>query len=82
MNPGDKIVNFCTAVKRGFGTIVDASVKPEYERMFESALEPKDLSTLLAILEKYDLLDKKASVNKVPGFYQNMHKKMSSGEKF
>ena len=81
MNPGDKIVNFCTAVKRGFGSIVDSSVKPEYERMFEQALQPRELSALLAILEKHDLLDKKTSVNKVPGFYQNMHKKVVSGEK-
>jgi len=70
----DRIINFCTSVKRGFGTIVDSSVKVEYERVYETSLHPQELSTLLALLEKHELLDKKRCVNKAPNFYQEMHK--------
>jgi hypothetical protein len=73
----DKIVDFCTSVKKGFGTIVDASVKNEFERIHESKLDSDNLGKLLALLERHELLDKKFSVNKGDKFYQFMYKKMN-----
>lgn len=73
----DSLVEFCTSVKRGFGTIVDTNVKGEFERLHESSLDSYDLGRLLALLEKHDLIDKKNSVNKGNGFYQFMLKKMN-----
>jgi hypothetical protein len=73
----DKIVEFCTAVKKGFGTIVDAHVKVEFERIHESSLPPNELGKLLALLEKHELLDKKYSVNAGDKFYQFMYNKMN-----
>jgi hypothetical protein len=73
----DQIVEFCTSVKKGFGTISDSSVKHEFERMSESAIQPQHLGKLLALLERHNLLDKKNSVNKEEKFYQFMYKKMN-----
>jgi hypothetical protein len=75
----DKIVQFCTAVKMGFGSIADSSVKKEYERVNESEIDSKMLGRLLAILEKHSLLDKKSSVNKQDNFYQVMYTRMING---
>lgn len=69
-----QIVSFCNSVKHGFGTIVDCIVKTEFERLNESKLDPASLGTLLALLEKHNLLDKKNSVNKGETFYRDMYK--------
>jgi hypothetical protein len=81
MNSQERITDFCVKVKKGFGNIVDTIVKTEYERVYEKAIEGDDLATLLALLEKHDLLDKKRCVNKTPGFYQSMYKKMNENKK-
>ena len=73
----DKIADFCTSIKRGLGTIVDSSVKSEFERVHESKLESMDLGKLLALLERHELLDKRFSVNKGDKFYQFMYRKMN-----
>ena len=78
MKNEDKILEFCNSVKKGFGTITDSLVKSEFERIYETAVESTELATLLALLEKHELLDKKKSVNKGENFYQFMHKKMKS----
>lgn len=70
-----KIIDFCNSVKNGFGSIVDRQVKTEYERINES-IDSESLGTLLALLEKHNLLDKKNSVNTSASFYQEMYKKM------
>jgi hypothetical protein len=75
----DKIVEFCTAVKMGFGSITDSSVKKEFERLNESEIDSKSLGRLLSILEKHSLLDKKNSVNKLDNFYQVMYNRMING---
>jgi hypothetical protein len=80
MNNQEKIVEFCTKVKKGFGTIVDTIVKTEFERIYENRLEGEELATLLALLEKHDLLDKKRCTNSAPGFYQDMRKKMKESK--
>lgn len=76
MKDKKKIIEFCNSVKNGFGTIVDTMVKTEYERINESSIDPVSLAMLLALLEKYNLLDKKRCVNKEENFYQNMYKKI------
>jgi hypothetical protein len=76
MKIDDQIVQFCGAVKQGFGNITDSLVKSEFERINETSLEPENLGKLLALLEKHDLLDKKFSINKEPQFYQFMYRKM------
>lgn len=81
MNNQERIVEFCTKVKKGFGTIVDTIVKTEYERVYENHINGDDLATLLALLEKHDLLDKKRCVNRTPSFYQEMRKKMNENKK-
>ena len=73
----NKIVEFCNSVKRGFGSIIDSSVKIEFERINESVIESSELGRLLAILEKHELLDKKKSINKGDKFYQFMYTKMN-----
>ena len=73
----EQIVEFCNSVKKGFGTIPDSLVKKEFERIYETNIEPTNLGKLLALLEKHELIDKKHSVNKVDNFYQFMNKKMS-----
>ena len=78
MRNDEKIAEFCTSIKRGLGSIVDSSVKAEYERVNETKISPVELGKLLAILEKHNLLDKKLSVNRAPGFYQHMYSKMIS----
>jgi hypothetical protein len=77
MKIDEQIVNFCTAVKGGFGTISDSTVRLEFERINETKIETEDLGKLLALLERYELLDKKSSVNKEDQFYQFMYKKMT-----
>jgi len=77
MKIDEQIVNFCASVKNGFGTISDSTVRIEFERINETKIETEDLGKLLALLEKYDLLDKKSSVNKEDQFYQFMYKKMT-----
>lgn len=72
------IVEFCTSFKKENKTIVDSVVKNAYEKMYESSLEIKDLSTLLALLERHEILDKPKCVNSQPGFYQSMHKKFKN----
>ena len=81
MNSQERIVEFCTKVKKGFGTIVDTIVKTEYERVYENHIDGDDLATLLALLQKHDLLDKKRCVNRSQGFYQDMRKKMNENKK-
>lgn len=81
MNSQDRIVDFCNKVKKGFGTIVDTIVKTEYERVYERSLNGEDLATLLALLEKHELLDKKRCVNTSPKFYQQMYTKMNESKK-
>jgi len=81
MNSHERIVEFCTSVKRGFGSIVDSTVRSEYERIYERQLEGEELATLLALLEKHELLDKKRGVNKAPTFYQTMYKKINEQKK-
>lgn len=81
MNPDDKIIDFCNKVKKGFGTIVDTIVKTEYERVYEKSLSGGELATLLALLEKHELLDKKRCVNSSPKFYQQMYIKMNESKK-
>lgn len=81
MKPQEMIVEFCTSVKKGFGSISDSSVKAEFERIYETSIETTDLATLLALLERHELLDKKKSVNKDEKFYQFMYKKMKSEQK-
>lgn len=76
MKDEKKIVEFCNSVKNGFGTIVDTIVKTEYERINESSIDPVSLVTLLALLEKHNLLDKKRCTNKEQNFYQDMYKKI------
>lgn len=71
-----KIVDFCNSVKKGLGTIVDTIVKTEFDRINEASIDSKSLATLLALLEKHDLLDKKHCVNKQATFYQDMYKKI------
>lgn len=73
----NKITAFCNSVKKGFGTILDSSVKTEFERINESSIEVEELGRLLAILEKHELLDKKKSINKGDKFYQFMYTKMN-----
>ena len=80
MNSQERIVDFCTKVKKGLGTIVDTIVKTEYERVYESQIESKDLASLLALLEKHNLLDKKRGVNNTPHFYQNMYRKINESK--
>jgi hypothetical protein len=80
MNSQERIVDFCTKVKKGLGTIVDTIVKTEYERVYESQIESKDLASLLALLEKHNLLDKKRGVNNAPHFYQNMYRKINESK--
>ena len=75
------IVEFCSSVKKGFGSIMDSTVKAEFERIYETSLETNDLATLLALLEKHELLDKKKSVNKDEKFYQFKNKKMKAENK-
>ena len=77
MKIDEQIVNFCTSVKNGFGTITDSTVRLEFERINETKIETEELGKLLALLERYELLDKKASVNKEDQFYQFMYKKMT-----
>ena len=77
MSREEKITKFCVSVKRGFGTIVDTIVKTEYERVNECNIESNDLATLLALLEKHNLLDKKRCINAEPNFYQTMYKKIN-----
>lgn len=77
MKIDEQIVKFCTSVKSGFGTISDSTVRLEFERINETKIETEDLGKLLALLEKYELLDKKSSVNKEDQFYQFMYKKMT-----
>lgn len=81
MNSQERIVEFCTSVKKGFGSIVDSTVKAEYERIYERQIQGEELATLLALLEKHDLLDKKRGVNKAPAFYQTMYKKINEQKK-
>lgn len=81
MKNQEMIVEFCSAVKKGFGSITDSSVKGEFERIYETSIETTDLATLLALLEKHELLDKKRSVNKDEKFYQFMYKKMKAEKK-
>ncbi len=76
MRIDEQIVSFCTSVKSGFGNIPDSIVRSEFERVYETKLKTEDLGQLLALLEKYRLLDKKTSVNKEDQFYQFMYKKM------
>jgi hypothetical protein len=76
MKIDEQIVNFCASVKNGFGTISDSTVRVEFERINETRIETVDLGKLLALLEKYELLDKKSSVNKEDQFYQFMYRKM------
>lgn len=71
-----RIVDFCNSVRKGFGSIVDTIVKREYERINESSIDSVSLATLLALLEKHNLLDKKYSTNKSPVFYQEMYNKI------
>lgn len=71
------IEEFCLSVKRGFGTIPDMIVKKEFERVYETQIDPVSLATLLALLEKHSLLDQRVSVNN-NGFYQEMYRKMKS----
>lgn len=80
MSSQENIVKFCSSVKKGFGTIADSSVKTEFERIYETALPTNDLATLLALLEKHELLDKKRCINKEPHFYQAMYKKMKGSK--
>jgi hypothetical protein len=80
MKIDEQIVNFCASVKNGFGTISDSTVRIEFERINETKIETEDLGKLLALLEKYDLLDKKSSVNKEDQFYQFMYKKMTESK--
>jgi hypothetical protein len=81
MNNQEKIVEFCTSVRKGFGSIVDSIVRVEFERVYETKIEGEDLATLLALLEKHNLLDKKSCVNKEPAFYQTMYKKINEQKK-
>ena len=74
----DKIVEFCTSVKTGFGTITDNLVKAEFERIYETSLKTYDLGKLLALLEKHRLLDKRFSINKDEKFYQYMYHKLNN----
>lgn len=73
-----KIIDFCKAVKKGLGTIVDCIVQKEFDRINETRIDSHSLATLLALLEKHQLLDKKNSVNRQETFYQDMYKKMKS----
>lgn len=77
MISNEQISEFCSAVKKGFGTIVDSSVKGEFERFTNVSLEPKSLGKLLAVLEHHNLLDKKRSVNVNENFYRAMYKKLT-----
>lgn len=77
MKIDEQIVNFCASVKNGFGTISDSTVRIEFERINETKIETEDLGKLLALLEKYELLDKKYSVNQEDQFYQFMYRKMT-----
>lgn len=77
MKIDEQIVNFCASVKSGFGTISDSTVRLEFDRINETKIETEDLGKLLALLEKYELLDKKYSVNKEDQFYQFMYRKMT-----
>ena len=77
MISNEQISEFCSAVKRGFGTIVDSSVKGEIERFAGTPVDPKTLGKLLAVLEHHSLLDKKRSVNVNENFYRSMYKKLS-----
>jgi hypothetical protein len=72
----ERLLEFCMRVKNGFGTILDRDVKKEYERLYEKECTTTSLGHLLALLEAKNLLDKKRSVNKQPGFYQKMIKKL------
>lgn len=81
MKPQEMIVEFCTSIKKGLGSITDSSVKGEFERIYETNIESPDLATLLALLEKHNLLDKKKCVNKDEKFYQFMYKKMKESKK-
>ena len=72
------IVEFCNSVKKGFGSIVDCVVKKEYERIYESSIQPESLADLLALLETHNLLDKKYSINNDKSFYRDMRKKMKA----
>ena len=78
MKPQEMIVEFCSSVKKGFGSITDSAVKAEFERIYETSIQTPDLATLLALLEKHNLLDKAKSVNKDEKFYQFMYKKMKA----
>lgn len=73
----NKLVEFCYSVKNGFGTIVDSIVSVEYQRIYEEKLDTDSLASLLALLEKHDLLDKKNGVNKDKTFYQEMYKNIT-----
>jgi hypothetical protein len=72
----EQIIDFCTRIKSGLGSIVDSSVKREFERIYEVEISSKSLGLLLFILEKHDLLDKSRCVNSAPGFYSIMYEKM------
>jgi len=72
-----KILEFCGFVKSGFGTIPDVSVKREFERVCEMKIDSPQLAKLLALLEQYELLDKKNSVNTSEKFYRYMFFKNS-----
>ena len=73
----DMFIEFCESVKNGFGSISDATVRSEFERINERKLNGNDLAKLLSLLETNDLIDKKASVNKASNFYQIMYKKLN-----
>jgi hypothetical protein len=72
----ENLIKFSTSIKKGFGTIRDASVKGEYMRIYEEEMNGEDLAYALAFLEKNELLDKKNCVNHSPNFYQEMYKKL------
>lgn len=76
MNSGDKIVEFCTNIKKNNKKIIDSVVKSEFENIYVGEMQIKDLAVTLALLEKHGLLDKENCVNKDPLFYQTMYKKM------
>jgi hypothetical protein len=80
MKSQEMIVEFCSSVKKGLGSITDSLVKTEFERVYETSLQSTDLATLLALLEKHELLDKKRCINKEPHFYQAMYKKMKASK--
>ena len=80
----EKIVDFCTSIRKHKLLLVDSIVKESFEKAYESeetTLPVKDHAKLLALLEKHNLLDKPKCVNKQAGFYQAMYKKMNINAK-